>query len=493
MSGTINAKAIVVGTPNGQGGFDYTVTLDNTGSTTIGTFWFGWVPGEDFLAISPTVSSSPAGWSGQLFPVGSGYSILWSANTAASDIPVGGASASFTFSSTETPAQLAANSTLAPSVPSTTSFVYPGNPLVGTGQQFTVTVAGTTEAAAATLTPLQLNPGLFQYTIDLTDTGNTTVGTFWFAWDDVPDQDFMSVQPTNVGVPSGWTDTVTTHLYPGGGTGYGIEWSSLSPEADLLPNGSSASFTFDSTETPAQFAATQQFNDPSFNTTFQSTSSFVYSGTAELTPGGNFIVDVACFRAGTRIRTPSGDVAIETLQPGDPVITANNDSRPVRWTGRHRVDCQRHPFPEQVWPVRVAAGALGTAIPCADLYLSPDHSLLLDGVLVPVKLLINGTSIAREPTGAVTWHHLELDSHDVILAEGAAAETYLDTGDRAKFDGEVSPLVPGVAPPGRSQILREAMSDLDVVVTGPVLAAIRRRLTERARLVFGIAVVEQAA
>jgi hypothetical protein len=415
------------------------------------------------------------------------------ANSPASYIPAGGASAAFTFSSAETPATFAAQSTINPPDPATTSFVYSASNLGGSSLQFAPAVAGTTESASATLTPLQTGPGVFQYTINLTDTGNTTVGTFWFAWDDVPDQDFMSVQPTNIGSPTGWAPTVTTHLYPGGGTGYGIEWNAQSADADLLPNGSSSSFTFDTTETPAQFAAAQQFNDPSFGTTFQSTSSFVYSGAAEVTPGGNFIVQVACFRQGTRISTPSGDVAIEALRPGDSVITAAGEVRPVRWTGQRRVVCHRHPHPEQVWPIRVAAGALGFATPCADLYVSPDHALFLDGVLVPAWLLINGTTIAREPTAAVTWHHLELDSHDVILAEGAPAETYLDTGDRGKFRGEVTPLFPDVPMPGRPQILREALSDMELVLTGPILAAIRRRLGERANLMAGCPLAERAA
>ncbi|HEV8680897.1 MAG TPA: hypothetical protein VGQ90_16090, partial [Stellaceae bacterium] len=107
-------------------------------------------------------------------------------------------------------------------------------------------------AATATFAYLESAPGVFQYTVTLNNTGDTTIGTFWFAWDDAPDQDFMSAQPTNIGDPSGWTDTVTTHLY-GSGTGYGIEWRSLSGSDLLAPRGS-LDFTFTSTETPAEMA-----------------------------------------------------------------------------------------------------------------------------------------------------------------------------------------------------------------------------------------------
>ena len=91
--------------------------------------------------------------------------------------------------------------------------------------------------------------------------------------------------------------------------------------------------------------------------------------------------------------------------------------------------------PETVWPVRVSANAFGANVPECELYLSPDHAVFVNDVLVPVKLLINGTSIARAEWETVTYYHIELDLHDVILAEGLPVETYLDIGDRANFAG----------------------------------------------------------
>jgi hypothetical protein len=491
MSASVKATANVVGTSNGQGGFNYTVTLNDTGSTTIGTFWFSWVPGASYMTAIPSAIGFPTGWTDSIVPESGGYSIEWTAKTSASYIQAGGSSSAFTFTSSETPAQLAANSTLAPTVPTTTAFVYSGPALASSSDQFVASVTlPPVEAASATMTSLETSPGLFHYTISLTDTGNTPVHTFWFAWDDVPDQDFMSQSPTNIGSPSGWTPTVTSHVYSDG-TGYGILWEDGSTAADLQPTNTVSTFSFDSTETPAQFAADQQFNDPSFHTDFLTTSSFVYSGEPEQTPGGNFVVEVACFREGTRVRTPSGDVVIEAVRPGDLVLTEAGETRPVLWTGHRRVDCRRHGHPGRVWPVRVAAGALAPSVPAADLYLSPDHALFLDGVLVPVKYLV--TTIAFEPTDTVIWHHLELETHDVILAEGAAAETYLDTGDRAKFDGQITRLFPGGSVPGRMQVVREAASDMDLVVSGPILAAIRRRVAERAWLLSRNLMNEDAA
>ena len=72
--------------------------------------------------------------------------------------------------------------------------------------------------------------------------------------------------------------------------------------------------------------------------------------------------------------------------------------------------------------VRVRAGAFGSGRPTRDLWLSPDHAVLIGDVLIPVKYLINALSIDHVPVGTITYYHVELDAHDVLLAEGAAAE-----------------------------------------------------------------------
>jgi hypothetical protein len=473
MSGTINANATIAATYAGNGVYDYTITLNNTGSISVGTFWFSWVPGDDFMSTNPTEIGAPAGWAGNVtsnpFAGGTGYAIQW-VNNSGQNIAAGASSSAFTFASTETPEQMAANSPFVSGTPTTTSFLYQGGPFSGASLEFVPTV-NLIENAVGTLTATAAGGGAFNYTVQLTDTGNTPVGTFWFAWDDVPDQDFMNQQPTNVGDPAGWSHNITTHVYPGG-TGYGIEWIAQSGSVDLTPGQTNASFTFTSTETPAQMAAIAAFQATS--TIFPTTSSFVYSGAALATPGGNFVVQVACYREGTRIRTPSGDVAIETLRPGDRVVTAFGDIRPIVWSGVRRIDCAGARHPHLSWPVRVAAGALGDGLPARDLWLSPDHALWFDDVLIPVKHLINHRGIAGVPLDTVTWHHLELENHDVILAEGAPAESYLRAGAGDDFFGE------GPVVPLHSLIRREANSRFPLVVTGPVLAAVRRRLNRLA-------------
>lgn len=142
----------------------------------------------------------------------------------------------------------------------------------------------------------------------------------------------------------------------------------------------------------------------------------------------------ACYAEGTRVLTANGPVAVEDLAVGMEVATVSGRLARIAWTGRRTVEPARHPEPHTMNPIRVRAGAFGTA-PTADLLLSPDHAVLIEGRLVPIRHLANGTSIAQEPRARITYWHLELDRHDAILAEGLACETYLDTGNRDAFEG----------------------------------------------------------
>ena len=146
-----------------------------------------------------------------------------------------------------------------------------------------------------------------------------------------------------------------------------------------------------------------------------------------------------CFAAGTRILTDRGEVPVETLRSGDMVVTLGLGGAwlaPVRWIGRRRVHTGRHPHPASVCPVRVCAGALGPGVPWRDLVISPDHALYLDGILVPAVALLDGETIRQETPagGRIDYFHVELDRHDVLVADGAPAESWRDCGNRTQFD-----------------------------------------------------------
>ena len=142
-----------------------------------------------------------------------------------------------------------------------------------------------------------------------------------------------------------------------------------------------------------------------------------------------------CFLRGTRIATLRGEVAVEDLRIGDLVMTTVNEARPVVWVGRLTVS-RVFANPLRVLPIRIEAGALGENLPARDLLISPDHALLLGGVLIQAGALVNGTTIRREQGVAevFTYYHVELEDHALILAEGMPAETFVDNIDRMAFD-----------------------------------------------------------
>ncbi|KQQ25310.1 hypothetical protein ASF53_21735 [Methylobacterium sp. Leaf123] len=194
-----------------------------------------------------------------------------------------------------------------------------------------------------------------------------------------------------------------------------------------------------------------------------------------------------CFTTGTRIRVVRDahevEIPVEALRVGDVAVTATGGHRVIRWIGQRTIVPAECAAPSAQWPVRVRAGAFGSgrdgrSLPVRDLVLSPGHPVLVGadddhrgGVLVPVMCLINGTSITRVPTARITYWHVELDTHDILLAEGLPAESYIDLGTRPWFAGEDGALVdPDFNVPEMKGRCRPVMLD------GPVVEAERSRL-----------------
>jgi len=195
-------------------------------------------------------------------------------------------------------------------------------------------------------------------------------------------------------------------------------------------------------------------------------------------PAGIIITDNPCFAAGTRILTPDGQVAVEKLAVGDEVLTARDGSvQAIIWVGQRTVDLNRHAMPEKVIPVIILAGAFGPGLPERDLRLSPDHALFIDGHLIEAKTLVNGTTIIRDRAARfVTYHHIELERHDVVLAEGLPAETYLESGNRQNFRSDAAPMAlhPDFAALSREKACAKLLLDGDIV------RAARQKLLDRA-------------
>jgi collagen type I alpha len=204
--------------------------------------------------------------------------------------------------------------------------------------------------------------------------------------------------------------------------------------------------------------------------------------TSVITTGGTVTVvpaAVACFAAGTGIDTPTGEAFVENLAPGDLVTLARGSTAPVVWIGRRHVDCARHPDPHAVWPIRIKRGAFADDMPRHDLILSPDHAIYAEGVLVPIRFLVNHRTIIQERRDQVTYLHVELPRHDILLAHGLPVESYLETGNRSAFEngGSVTQLHPNF-----SVHVWEAQGCAPLVITGDefqrIVKALRRRTRE---------------
>jgi hypothetical protein len=199
---------------------------------------------------------------------------------------------------------------------------------------------------------------------------------------------------------------------------------------------------------------------------------------------GNFVLGSSgaapCFLAGTCILTACGEVAVEDLRVDDLVHTVLGEANaPIIWIGRREVDCARHATPRQVRPVRVAAGAFGPGRPHRDLLLSPDHAVYVNEVLIPVKHLINGSTIVQVPMQRVTYYHVELPAHDVLLAEGLPAESFLDLRDGSNYANRLGPTR---LHPDYSVGMWEAFGCARLIVTDPELEAARALVEMFARM-----------
>lgn len=144
-----------------------------------------------------------------------------------------------------------------------------------------------------------------------------------------------------------------------------------------------------------------------------------------------------CFVAGTLIETATGPRPVEQIEPGDMVQTLDNGPRPVRWAGSRRV-AGIGPFA----PIRFARGVLGND---RALFLSPQHRVLVRGwraelylgepeLLVAATHLVDGAGITRAPRPEVCYHHVMFDQHEIVLAEGAATESFHPGADMLEAD-----------------------------------------------------------
>jgi hypothetical protein len=157
-----------------------------------------------------------------------------------------------------------------------------------------------------------------------------------------------------------------------------------------------------------------------------------------------------CFLRGTHILTPTGAVSVEDLRIGDRVVTRFGGIQPVKWIGRQSFQSRFVEGNREQVPVCIRAGALGDSLPARDLYISPGHSMLVNGQLVLARNLVNGVTITQDwAPPEIAYYQIELDRHDCVIAEGAWSETYADgPGLRDQFQNadEFAELYPDQPP-----------------------------------------------
>ncbi|MGB0798938.1 MAG: Hint domain-containing protein, partial [Planktomarina sp.] len=138
-------------------------------------------------------------------------------------------------------------------------------------------------------------------------------------------------------------------------------------------------------------------------------------------------VTIICFAKGSRITTITGPVAVENLDIGDRVLTADNGFQEVRWIGKRTVS-GRHQFA----PIKICKGTFGAE---RDLYVSPQHRVLIKDwrndvilgtseALVAAKHLVDGETIVTDTCEEVTYFHVLFDAHEIIFSEGLASESF---------------------------------------------------------------------
>jgi hypothetical protein len=206
--------------------------------------------------------------------------------------------------------------------------------------------------------------------------------------------------------------------------------------------GGTVSGGWDITFVNAGVGADQQFTNVSANQAISFATTQQYSG-VRFTPtgSGNYILidslnaSIVCYLEGTGIATPMGDVAVQDLRPGDIVMTADGSETTVKWVGEQPVQT-RLTHPARVNPICLTAGSIADNVQARDLFVSPDPAIAIDGALYNASTLVNGTSIymvAKMPLDGFTYYHVETDAHEVILAEGCPAESYVDLDGSASF------------------------------------------------------------
>jgi hypothetical protein len=144
---------------------------------------------------------------------------------------------------------------------------------------------------------------------------------------------------------------------------------------------------------------------------------------------------IPCFTPGTLIATPKGEVPVESLRPGDRVITRDNGIQEIRWAGKKAMDWGALVANPHLRPIMIRQGSLGNGLPERDMMVSPNHRVLVANdrtalyfdeheVLVAAKHLVGARGIFEVESVGTSYIHFMFDQHEVVLSDGAWTESF---------------------------------------------------------------------
>jgi len=236
-----------------------------------------------------------------------------------------------------------------------------------------------------------------------------------------------------------------------------FEWDASTQSGDIVVTGGTLSAlsgtglirtatftpTPNSTTTASISVASNKFSDAAgnfnadgsdANNTVTISVNTVQSGGSSAQSGGSSSTPI-CFAKGTHILAQSEEVLVEVLATASTLQSQLGVLAKCRWIGYQRRTPEFAQFQDYL-PVKISAGALDDNLPLRDLYLSPDHAVLVDGHLVHAKALVNGKTIVQmtDWAGDIEYYHIETEAHEIIYAEGVPCETFIDNVSREQFD-----------------------------------------------------------
>ncbi|BAT19995.1 Hint domain-containing protein [Asaia bogorensis] len=162
---------------------------------------------------------------------------------------------------------------------------------------------------------------------------------------------------------------------------------------------------------------------------------------------------ITCFLRGTLITTSLGDIPVEEIKEGDLVTTYDSmgrltGARRVIWTHVSHVEVPIFDVKSASYPVRIMRSAFSKGCPVRDMWVTDEHCFVFKGRLVPIRMLVNHTTIAYDKRlSCYDYFHIKLEEHSIIQAEHVLTESFLDSNDlenEGKFFKSFVPPVPAL-------------------------------------------------